>query len=207
MKLFYAPGTCATAVHIVLELIGEPYELEKVKLGSEEYKKINPSGAVPSIIDGNSGVMNQADAILKYLSRKYPESNLQGKTDIMAEYDLDRWLAFLTGDLHPSFWPVFSPQKFTDDHSDEGLKKAKLLSKTNLLRFYQILENHLEGKEFIVSNCLTIVDPYAYAMLRWTTYSPLSLNDFPNLKSFCQRIEKLDACIRALEKQGLSKVV
>jgi glutathione S-transferase len=42
MKLFYAPGTCALAPHIVLEWIGEPYELEKVKLGSSEYLKINP---------------------------------------------------------------------------------------------------------------------------------------------------------------------
>ncbi len=39
IKPFYAPVTCALAPHMVLEWIGEPYELEKVQLGSPEYLK------------------------------------------------------------------------------------------------------------------------------------------------------------------------
>ena len=31
IKLFYALGTCALAIHIALEWIGEPYELQQVK--------------------------------------------------------------------------------------------------------------------------------------------------------------------------------
>ena len=76
IKLFYAPGTCALAVHIVLEWIGEQYELQLVKLGDPEYLKINPLGQVPAIIDSDREVMNQADAILKYLAQKYPVNRL-----------------------------------------------------------------------------------------------------------------------------------
>ncbi|NJM27542.1 MAG: hypothetical protein HC856_03590 [Pseudanabaena sp. RU_4_16] len=49
--------------------------------------------------------MNQADAVLKYLARKYPEAKLGDDGTLQDEYDLDRWLAFLTGDVHPAFFP------------------------------------------------------------------------------------------------------
>jgi hypothetical protein len=48
VKLYYYPGACSLAVHILLEWIGEPYEVEKVDSGSKEYLKINPAGAVPA---------------------------------------------------------------------------------------------------------------------------------------------------------------
>jgi len=93
IKLFYAPGTCALAPHIVLEWIGEPYDLQKVKQSDPEYLKLNPLGQVPAMIDGESGVMNQASAILKYLARKYPEAKLGDDGTLQDGYDLDRWMA------------------------------------------------------------------------------------------------------------------
>ena len=49
MKLYYAPGTCAVACWIALEWAGADYEVEKVQLGTDEYRKINPLGAVPAL--------------------------------------------------------------------------------------------------------------------------------------------------------------
>ena len=45
------------------------------------------------MIDGESGVMNQASAILKYLARKYPEAKLGDDGTLQDGYDLDRWMA------------------------------------------------------------------------------------------------------------------
>ncbi len=52
MKLFTMPGTCALSVHIVLEWIGQPYDLEVMPRGpntSVGYLAINPSGQVPAL--------------------------------------------------------------------------------------------------------------------------------------------------------------
>jgi glutathione S-transferase len=117
IKLFYAPGTCALATHIALEWIGEPYELQQAKLGDPEYLKINPLGQVPAIIDGNGEVMTQGDAILKYLARKYPAAKLGDDGTLQDGYDLDRWMAFLTGDLHPAFFPFYKPERYSTDSS------------------------------------------------------------------------------------------
>lgn len=125
LKLFYAPGTCTLAPHIVLEWIGEPYELQKVKLGDPDYLQLNPLGQVPVLIDGVSGVMNQADAILKYLAHKYPEAKLGDDGMLQDSYELDRWLAFLTGDVHPAFFPFFAPQHYATDDSKETQQMVK----------------------------------------------------------------------------------
>lgn len=48
MKLYYALGTCAVSVWIALHWVGTDFETERVVLASDEYKKINPAGAVPA---------------------------------------------------------------------------------------------------------------------------------------------------------------
>jgi glutathione S-transferase len=42
IKLFSEPGSCALEVHIVLEWIGKPYEIQEVKLG-------DPEGSIPIV--------------------------------------------------------------------------------------------------------------------------------------------------------------
>ncbi|MDQ0509092.1 glutathione S-transferase [Peptoniphilus ivorii] len=76
MKLYYAPGTCALSVWISLEWAGADYEVERVELGSDEYKKINPLGAVPALDSGDGNIKTQANAILQYIADMYPEADL-----------------------------------------------------------------------------------------------------------------------------------
>ena len=52
LKLYYYPGACSLAPHLVLEWIGAPYEAIRVKLGDPAYNAINPAGAVPALDTG-----------------------------------------------------------------------------------------------------------------------------------------------------------
>lgn len=203
IKLFYAPGTCALAPHIVLEWIGEPYELRKVKPSDPEYLQINPLGQVPAMIDGDSGVMNQADALLKYLAHKYPNAKLGDDGTLQDTYELDRWLAFLTGDVHPAFFPFFVPQRYTADGSETTRQTVKEASYRLIDRVYQHLDNHLDGKTHLVGNRRTIADPYAFAMTRWGKSLPKPLSNYPNLDRFYQQLCQDAGVQRAMEQQGI----
>jgi glutathione S-transferase len=192
IKLFYAPGTCALAIHITLEWIGEPYETQQVKLGDPEYLKINPLGQVPAIIDGGGDVMTQGDAILKYLARKYPAAKLGDDGTLQDGYDLvqlcctggNRSMAFLTGDLHPAFFPFYKPERYSTDSSDLAKQATKEASYKLIDRMYKYLDRHLNGKEFVVGNRLTIAGAYAFAMVRWGNSLPHGLTNYPNLNRF-----------------------
>lgn len=155
-----------------MEWIGEPYDLQKVRPSDPDYLKLNPLGQVPSIIDGESDVMNQADAVLKYLARKYPEAKLGDDGTLQDGYELDRWLAFLTGDVHPAFFPFFAPHRYSTDSSDRAKQSTKEASYQLIDRVYKHLDRHLDGKDYVVGNRRTIADAYAFAMIRWGNSLP-----------------------------------
>ena len=74
MKLYYTPGTCALADHIVLEWIGKPYEVQRVSREARhqpEYLAINPAGAVPAL-DDDGWILTQNAAILHTSSTCLP---------------------------------------------------------------------------------------------------------------------------------------
>lgn len=203
LKLFYAPGTCALAPHIVLEWIGEPYELQKVKPSDPDYLKLNPLGQVPALIDGDSEVMNQADALLKYLAHKYPAAKLGDDGTLQDAYELDRWLAFLTGDVHPAFFPFFAPQRYAIDDSKTTQQSVKEKSYKLIDRVFKHLDAHLNGKDHIVGNRRTIADAYAFAMIRWGNALPNGLADYPNLSRFYQNLHEDEGVQRAMAQQGI----
>ena len=203
VKLFYAPGTCALTTHIALEWIGEPYELQQVILGDPEYLKINPLGQVPAIIDGDGDVMTQGDAILKYLARKYPAAKLGDDGTLQDGYDLDRWMAFLTGDLHPAFFPFYKPERYSTDNSDGAKQATKEASYKIIDRMYEYLDRHLNGKEFITGNRRMIADAYAFAMVRWANSLPNGFTKYPNLDRFYHHWCEDIGVKRAMEQQHI----
>ena len=76
--LYFAPGACSLAPHIVLEWIGAPYTAVKVQYGSPELLAVNPAGAVPTLREDDGWLLTQCGAILEYLAAKHPEAGLAG---------------------------------------------------------------------------------------------------------------------------------
>lgn len=203
MKLLYAPGTCALAVHITLEWIGEPYELEEVKQTDPEFLKLNPLGQVPVAFDQDGKMMNQADAILKYLAHKHPKTKLGDNGTVQDAYELDHWLAFLTGDVHPAFYPYFMPQRYSTDNSEEAKKATKEASYKLIDRVYQHLDQHFQDTNYLVGDRRTIADAYAFAMVRWGNKLPKPLADYPNLNRFYQYWSEDKGVQQAMQQQGI----
>lgn len=203
VKLFFSSGSCSLAPHIVLEWIGEPYESQKVQLGDPEYFKINPLGAVPALIDGDSGIMTQASAILQYLANKYPQAKLGDDGTLQGSFELQKWLAFFTGDVHPAFYPFFMPYRYTTSKFPTTVDLAKEASETLVNKVFTHLDKHLEGKNHLVGERRTIADPYAFVMIRWGNYLPKPLSDYPNVYRFYQQMLKDEGVKRAMAQHGI----
>ena len=76
LTLYYSPGACSMAAHIVLEESGEKYEGKKVNLAAgeqrtEEYLKIHPLGRVPALRLDNGEPLAENTAILPYLGKRF----------------------------------------------------------------------------------------------------------------------------------------
>lgn len=202
--LYYAPGACSLSTHIVLEWVGAPYRALQVNPADPRYHEINPAGAVPALDIGTGAALTQCSAILKYLAREYPQAGLDLHGDHAREADLDRWAAFLTGDLHPAFFPVFKPERYTTDVSDSALASVKAAGVLLVEKKLAILEQHLEGRDHLAGGKRTYVDAYSIPMVRWATkVLPSGLNNFRNLARHHKRLLEDPAVIRVMTEEGL----
>lgn len=203
MKLFYSPGACSLAPIILAEWLELPLAVGKVNLKepSEEFMAANPLGAVPALILDEGKAMTQVDAILNYFCDLKPQAGLDAGEDIMDRFELHRWQAFLTGDYHPPFGVWFNPKRYTTDHSATALKAVKDATELRIRRVADELESHIGNSNHIVLDRRTLLDAYAYAMLRWMRLLDENLTPWPNTDRFLNSMERDAGVIRALERE------
>lgn len=189
IKLYYAPGACSLAPHLTLEWIGKPYEAIRVQYGSPELLAVNPAGAVPTLDTGEGWLLTQAGAILHYLARRFPEAGLGAAHDPRAEAELDRWSSFFTGDLHPAFFPIFMPFRYTTDKAKEAQDAVRAAGLDLVRKRLKLLDEHLDGREWIVGDRRSVIDAYAFPMLRWAKNKlPEGLADVSNVEGHLGRM-------------------
>jgi glutathione S-transferase len=201
--LYYSPGACSLAPHIVLEWIGEPYRAVQVDYHDPEYRRINPAGAVPALDHGGVRPLTQCAAILNYLASTHPAAGLLGGRSPGEAAEIVKWTAFFTGDMHPAFWPVFMPFRYTTS-TDEAALDAVRQAGLALVRIkLALLEEQLEGRDWIVGAGRTFVDAYATPMLNWgASMLPDALAKYPAVDAHRERMLADPAVIRAMTAEG-----
>lgn len=203
MKLYYLPGACSLADHIVLEWIGRPYETYRVareELGTPAYLQINPSGAVPALQEDDCWVLTENAAILNYLADLNPEARLGGDGSARGRAEVNRWLAFINSDLHPLFRPVFRPERFIDDETAQEALRAKSIAR--LRDYYERLDAQLEGRDWL-TGARSFADPYLFVVLRWAVAKGVKLDGLDNLARFHQRMLADAGVQAAMQQEGL----
>lgn len=195
MKLYYYPGACSLADHIVLQWTGIDHEAVRTDpqaIKSDEYLRLNPNGNVPLLVHEDF-VLTENAAILSYLAELRPELALLGDGSVRGRADVTRWLAYLNSDVHGAFKPLFSPARFLPDESLAAAlgEQARLQVDLHLQR----LDRQLEGKDWL-TGARSIADPYLFVMLRWAIRKRIALDRYQHLLAFMVRMYE-DPGVRA----------
>lgn len=206
LTLYYSPGACSLAVHIVLEWIGADYSAVTVNTSDPFYLEINPAGAVPALDYGGDQSLTQCGAILQYLADRFPTSKLAEAPSNEARAEISRWSSFLTGDLHPAFFPIFMPQRYTIDTTEHALFEVKKAGIILVLKKLGIVEQHLKGRDWFVGDQRSIIDAYSVPMIRWaSSLLETGLKSFPSIHSHHQRMLSDPAVRKTMVAEGLIK--
>ncbi len=201
MKLYILPGACPLVSQIVMEWMGQAYELEAVAreaLKQPPFLDLNPVGSVPVLVDGDF-VLTQSTAILEYLVELHPDAGLHGQTP-HERAEVRRWLAFCNADLHRTFALLFGAANYSDD---AAIQKVLIDKTAERLRFlFGVADKQLQGRDYLTGK-RSIADPYLYVIMRWAQAKQVDLGNVPNLQRFFKQMDADEGVQRALKKQGL----
>jgi len=114
MKLYYMPGACSLASHILLAETGATYELERVGRDKKtenggDFLSINPKGYVPALKLDDGEIITEGVAIQSFIADSHPASHLLPKPGTRERLRADELMIFIATEIHKGFSPLFSP--------------------------------------------------------------------------------------------------
>ncbi len=180
-----------------LDYIVRPMALENKEQKEDWYLDINPNGRIPCITDndgpgGDEVTIFESGAILIYLAEKCHRL-LPDKPN--ARLKVLNWLFFASGHITHAGLGVHWQIRCRDageEHAHLGIWQEE----NN--RVYGVLNRSLEEKNYLAGE-YSIADVAAYPWIYRWDMQEIDLDDYPNVKSWLNRVGNRPAVRRGLQ--------
>lgn len=202
MKLYYSPGACSLSPHIALREAGLTFDMQKVDLNSKQmagggdFNAVNAKGYVPALILDDGQMLTEGPAIVQYIADLKPVSGLAPKAGTLERYRLMEWLNFISSELHKTFAPLFHP---------EVAAEWRQASRDRIAQRLEIVEKHLQGKDYLMGRQFTVADGYLFTVLNWSKFVGFDLGKWPLVQAYLARVAARPKVQEALKAEGLVK--
>lgn len=201
MKLYYSPGACSLASHIILKETGLPHSLEKVDLKTkktetgEDFLAINSRGAVPTLETAPGVYLTQNVAILPYIGDHSTVPAFRPEAGSLERARLAEALGFCE-DIHSAIGALFAPDL-------EPAVRERFVGMTHrrLGQFEAILT---EGRDYWLEQGFTQADALVFVILSWAGPLKLDLSAYPKAVALRDRVAARPAVQAALKEEGLA---
>ena len=200
MKLYYSPGACSQAPHIILHETGLSHDAERVDLKTKkledggDYLAVNPKGAVPALRLDSGEVLTENSVILQYLGDRAAWPEVLPPMGDFRRYRVLEAVNFITTELHKRFGFLFNP-----DATDE----MKQLVIAEIGKKLDYVDQRLGAGPYLFGTDLTLPDPYLFVMARWTDKMLGGLDRWPSLRAFYERMQERHSVRNVLRFEGL----
>ena len=184
LKLYGTPPTRALRVIRLLNELGLEYEMLPVDLlhggaQKEDFLALNPAAKVPVLVDG-SLVLTESAAIQLYLAEKNPQEGFIPES-VEDRAQMYRWIFFLVTEIEQPLWRI---ARHTFIYPEEKrLPQDVDLARQECVKMVAVLERHMEEREFMVADRLSVADFNAAYTLDWANEEKM-LDGTPRLRQY-----------------------
>ena len=168
-RLYYADGSAAMGVRVVLEELGAPYELISTSISMDtprapEVLALNPNGWIPILV-WEQGTIYECGAITTFLCDRHPEHPLAPGTNEIERGLFLQWLFFFSSSLQNAYQMSYYPWRFCDSAQDEGSVKRR--SVTRLRELWQVVDETIGTNDWMLGKRFSAVDIYLFMLTTW----------------------------------------
>jgi glutathione S-transferase len=200
MKLYYSPGACSQAPHILLHEIGAAHDSVRVDLRAKtledgsDYLVINAKGAVPALELESGEVLTENAVILQFLGDRTNWPEVLPPLGDFRRYRVLEAVNFITTELHKRFGFLFNR---------EATDEMKQLVIKDLGKKLDYVNEKLGEGPFMFGEELTLPDPYLFVITGWAEKMLGGLDRWPNLNAFRARMMERPSVQQVLRLEGL----
>ena len=180
----------------------EGVEIIQIDLGDnrenvgDEYRSINPSCTVPALVLEDGTLISESVAICRYFEEIQPNPPLMGR-DAKEKAVVEMWQRQVelqgytpAGEAFRNYNKRFAGRALAGNDSYEQIPELVTRSRTRVERFFNLLNDHMESREFIASDVFSIADITAYVMVDFAGWSKMGINeDQTHLKRWYESIK------------------
>lgn len=205
LKLYYSPGACSLAAHIILEEIGEPFTTKPVLIREgatqrPEFLALNPHGRVP-VLEAVGQVITESVAILTYLGLRFPASGVLPLDDLGLTARAFELLAFFASSVHIAVAQVWRAHRFAAD--EVAYPTVQASGHANLRTFFDEIEAIAATGDWVLGDRFSVADPYLLVFYRWGLMLGIDMAAFPGWTAHKDRMLSRPATLRALAREGI----
>jgi glutathione S-transferase len=202
LTLYFTPGACSLAAHIVLEESGERYEKQLVDLAKGEqrsapYLKINPQGRVPVLRLDDGEPLTENTAILPYLGKRFG----LWPSEPIAEARALSLIGFFAASVHPAHAHIGRPERYAADPA-----AYPTIKETGLKTFHGYLEQidaMLAGREWFADR-YSVLDAYGLVFYAWGLRRGLPVQELKHYSALRDRMLQRPAVRRVVAEEKLA---
>jgi glutathione S-transferase len=188
-------GTSGNVQKVVwlLEELGEPYKREDYgrqfnNTQTEEYLHLNPSGKVPTLVDGEA-VVWESNTILRYLCNKLSSGAKLYPGDPAARSHIERWMDWQLASLNGPYLGVFREAK----KKEEERAASFAADAKELIAQLEILEKGTAGRPWLAGTNFSIADICLGPIVDRVLGFPISPPALPGLRGWHAKVVAREA--------------
>ena len=201
MKLYYSPGACSLAAHILLNEINVDFDLERVDLKTHktekgaDYYAINPKGYVPALEINPGLILTENVAVLPFIAQHDAAQDLIPPSGLGRAKVLE-WLGYLNSELHDEYAVFFDP-KITEDEKVRGY--------ATIDKMLKYIDDYLAKSDYdyLVNDRFGPADAYLFVLTNWSKVIHHDLTPFTNIVALRNKVAERQSVQIAMRDEGL----
>ncbi len=201
MKLYdYKPAPNPLRLNLFMAEKGIQIPTETIDLmtgaqQSESYRAINPMMTVPALVLDDGTLLTEVISMYSYLESKYPDKPLMGVSDeekaLVLGWDHRCYIEGMGGgaDILRNSSKAFANRALPGPVSLPQIPELIERGQKRVAGFFKVLEDHLDGRDYMVGNGFTVADISAFVFVHFCSWVKITIpEECPNVKRWFDRV-------------------
>jgi glutathione S-transferase len=210
LQFYMTPGSCTTGIHILLEELELPFQVNIVNLQAGDHRQpaylaLNPKGTIPTLVLDDGTALTSFPSIACWLARRHPRKRLLSDDPLLAARTLEL-LDCAVNTVHgQGFTRIFTTERYVPeglDPTDTSRWTASITAQGQAIvrEAFDVIEARLPDTGYAMGADFTIADAALFYVFFWASKTNIAMP--PRCQALFERIRARPVVNQVLREEG-----